>query len=423
MRRTPRLFIVIVIIIALVFGVLFAIKFAKGYRPSFSNKAFRGTGLLAANSSPRGASVFINDKLTTATDDTLNLPPGEYQVKIAKDGYIPWEKTLILEPELVTQTNTRLFPSVPDLKPLTFTGALNPTPSPDGQKILFAVENATTDTKNGLYVLELNSNPLSFNSGARQITRQSQKYDFVQANLFWSPDSAQILAVLDQGQSNELNVLLNPSSFNDIEDLKDVTAQLPVIQNEWLELQDKKDHELLIELPEFMQKVATQSAHTYYFNPENDKLLYTPSEDLTIPSELIPPLPASSTQLETRELKANNVYIYDFEEDKNFWITESPILPTNDLETESQLGKLNRRYSPLSPQSIMWFPDSRHIIIVKEDKIIIAEYDGTNRHTVYAGPFANSFAYPWPNGSRLIIMASLNGGSNLPPNLYSINLK
>jgi hypothetical protein len=63
------------------------------------------------------------------------------------------------------------------------------------------------------------------------------------------------------------------------------------------------------------------------------------------------------------------------------------------------------------------------VIIVENNKIIIAEYDGTNRHTVYAGPFAADFAYPWPNGSRLIILASLNGGGDLPPNLYSINLK
>lgn len=140
MRRPPRLLILLIFILALTGGILFAIKIAKGYRPSLTNKALQGTGLLSANSTPKGASVFINDKLTTATDDTLNLPPGEYKIKVALDGYIPWEKTLTLIPELVTQTNVRLFPSVPNLKPLTFSGALNPTPSPDGQKIVFSVE-------------------------------------------------------------------------------------------------------------------------------------------------------------------------------------------------------------------------------------------------------------------------------------------
>ena len=192
MKRTPRLLIVVIVIAILISGTLLAIKIAKGYRPSATKKVFEGTGLLSTNSQPKGASVFINDKLTTATDDTINLPPGEYKIKIAKDGYIPWEKTLKLESELVTQTNTRLFPSVPNLKPLTFAGAINPTPSPDGQKIAFAVDSATTNDKNGLYIIDLLDRPFSLNSDPRQITRSSQKFDYALANFTWSPDSTQI---------------------------------------------------------------------------------------------------------------------------------------------------------------------------------------------------------------------------------------
>ena len=96
-------------------------------------------------------------------------------------------------------------------------------------------------------------------------------------------------------------------------------------------------------------------------------------------------------------------------------------LPLTD--SESPLEALSNRYSPLNLQNIQWYPDSRHIIIIQEKSIVIAEYDNTNHQTVYAGPFTKSFAYPWPNGNRLIILASLNGGSNLTPNLYSINLK
>jgi len=92
------------------------------------------------------------------------------------------------------------------------------------------------------------------------------------------------------------------------------------------------------------------------------------------------------------------------EEDKNFWIAS--------VSDTSEVFK-----------KIQWYPDSRHLLITEDKKVIIAEYDGTNRHTVYAGPFSGDFSYPWSNGSSLLILASLNGGSNLPPNLYSINLK
>lgn len=406
MRRSPRLLIVTIFLIALILGIAFTIKYAKGYRPSFKNRTLEGTGLLAANSYPKGATVFINNRLTTATDDTLNLPPGEYLVKIAKDGYIPWEKTLKLEPELVTQTNTRLFPSVPDLKPLTFSGATDPLPSPDGEKIVFSVNNATTDTKNGLYVLDLLDRPFSLNSDPRQISRTSAKYDLIKAKLTWSPDSTQILATLNQGEANEINLLLSPANFNDLADFKDVTARLPVILKEWQDIQAKKTHEQLKTLPEPIQLIATASAAMITFSPNEKKMLYVATASAQLTADLILPLPANSTQKETRAIEPNNYYIYDLEEDKNFFI--SP-------------------YIKNAP--VIWYPDSNHVIMVTNDlpeqagKIIIAEYDATNRHTVYAGPFAQNFIFPWPNGSRLIILSSLNGGSDLPPNLYSINLK
>jgi len=63
-------------IIAIVSGTLIAIRFAQGYRPS-RDTLVAGNGLLVANSTPKGARVIINDRFTTATDDTLYLDPGE----------------------------------------------------------------------------------------------------------------------------------------------------------------------------------------------------------------------------------------------------------------------------------------------------------------------------------------------------------
>lgn len=410
MRRPPRILIALLAFTVITTTTVLTIKFAKGYRPSLKTKALRGTGLLAANSFPRGASVFINDKLTTATDDTLNLPPGQYKVRIQKDGYIPWEKTLEIEAELVAQTNARLFPAVPDLKPLTFSGALNPLPAPDGQKIVFSVQNATSDSKNGLYILDLTDRPFGLSSDPRQITRTSSGYNLVHAKLTWSPDSSQILAVINEGEVNETTVLLDQSRFNDIAELNDVTARLPLILADWQEVLDKKNHEKIADLPELMRQVATASA-AFSFAPEPEKLLYVPAEAMTLPAELITSLPASSTQSQQRQIKPENVYVYDLKEDKNFWIA--------DVANASEVFKY-----------IQWYPDSRHLLIVEDNlpdgkagKVIIAEYDGTNRHTVYAGPFSGDFSYPWSNGSSLLILTSLNGGSNLPPNLYSINLK
>ena len=81
-----RLAITILIALFLAGTTFLAIKFAKGARFNFKEKKITETGLLVANSYPTGASVLLNGKLTTATNDTLNIPPDDYQVKIIKDG-------------------------------------------------------------------------------------------------------------------------------------------------------------------------------------------------------------------------------------------------------------------------------------------------------------------------------------------------
>jgi len=292
------------------------------------------------------------------------------------------------------------------------------------------VENDTKESKNGLYVIDLLDRPLGFKFDPRQITRNTDKYNYLEAMLTWSPDSNQIIATFNQEEKSEANLFLSATNFNDLPDIKDITARLPVILDEYHQELDKKYLEKLHELPEFMQKIATESAQMVFFSPDEDKVLYTATASAQIPEELIPSLPASSTQPENRNIEPSNTYVYDLEEDKNFLIVSGSELQTladsDAVGTSSEpsaLELLTNRYTALNLHPIQWFPDSRHLIFVRDDKIDILEYDNTNYQTVYAGPFENGFAYPWPNGHRLVILASLNGGSNLPPNLYSINLK
>jgi hypothetical protein len=113
---------------------VFVIRFAQGYRVTPQGPST--TGLFAANSFPPGAEVLINGRLTTATDSTINLPPGTYDVEIRREGYLPWKKTLTIQQGLVTQSNAQLYRRVPSLTPLTFFGAHNVTPSPETQKLL-----------------------------------------------------------------------------------------------------------------------------------------------------------------------------------------------------------------------------------------------------------------------------------------------
>jgi len=453
-----RILLFIISIVFIIAGTFFAIKWGRGYRLDFKNGQLKGTGLLVANSFPTGAQVYIDGKLTTATDDTLNLPPGEYRVKIQKDGFLPWEKSLKLEEELVTQTNARLFPAVPELKPLTFSGALNPIPSPDGNKIIYTVASASAQAKNGLWLQELANRPLNLSRGPRQLATTSPSFPFEKAQLVWSPDSSQVLAIFMDEEADDTSdkesatekinasFLLEASRFNKTEDFRDVTAQLSIIFSEWEQELALKEKERLQILPEEIQQLATASAKNWYFSPDEKKILYTTLKEMSLPEEILPQLPASNTQKEERELKENRIYVYDLEEDKNFFIketeaaeeakiildqalrkikaSETPLKMYQRLQKEKTVDTLRAfraQYTPLLIQNIQWFPTSSHLIIIEEDKIIVSEYDGTNKAVVYAGPFADNFVYPWPDGSSLIILTSLNPDS--PPNLYLINLR
>ena len=71
---------------------------------------------------------------------------------------------------------------------------------------------------------------------------------------------------------------------------------------------------------------------------------------------------------------------------------------------------------------LSWLPDSRHLIFVHDKKIDIMEYDGTNVTTVYAGPFVDSYVFPYSNASKIVILTNL-GNPNITPNLYTLGLK
>jgi hypothetical protein len=414
-----RLLITVGVALFLLAGTLLAIRFAQGYRFSMKEKKVSGTGLLVVNSFPKGASVFINDKLTTATDDTLNLPPGDYQIKIVKDGFISWEKKIKLEKELVSQTNAHLFPAVPDLKGLTFAGALNLTPSPDGQKIAFSVASASARLKNGLWVLDLTSSPFS-SQQARQISQSSGIFDFTKAQLVWSPDSKSLLVKKETD-----TLLLEADHLNETQSFKDVTARLPLILTEWEEEMALKRERQWQKLPEAMQKIASESAKNIYFSPDEEKVIYTATKSVVIPEELIPPLPARNSQPETRHLEADKIYVYDLKEDRNFYISDAEAVKdaSEADELEKRMTALQNQYSPLRGQKYQWFPTSQHLIFTNAEKIVILEYDNTNQATVYAGPFAESFSYPWPDASRLLILTTLNPDASLPLNLYAVELK
>lgn len=398
MRKIVLPFLIITILLA---ATLILIALGRGYRFSTDQKSLTSTGLLVAASDPAGAEIFIDGKLKSATNTTISLPPGWYQVKIQKDGFLPWEKKLRLQGEIVSETQAYLFPSTPTLIPLTTTGVIAPTLSPDGTRIVYAVGSkaglpAEVSTKAGLWTLNLNPTPLGFSKDPQLLTR-SANLDFSSGNFSWSPDSKQILVNLDSDR-----YLVNADQAQTPQLLD--ALSLANLEKDWNGQTQTKEEERLAVLPKEFVRIATQSAKILALSPDENKILYQATASAELLPILVSPPPATNPTSEIRELKTGQIYVYDLKEDKNYLIGNWSL----------EIG-----------HSLSWFPTSRHLILAEKGKISIMEYDGTNQVTIYNGPF-KEFLTPAAGGKKLLILTSYNrpdGEASGSANLYSINLR
>ncbi len=387
--RVPFFLAVAFFIPAITIVVIFL---ARGYKLNLSKKEITQRGILVASSNPEGAQVFIDGELRTATNQSFPLDPGTYTVEIKKEGFYSWVKELKIEKELVVETNAFLLPKAAELRPLIFSGAQDPLLSPDKTKLVYSLP-ATDSAQSGLFTLDLIDPVFSLSSrGPKQIVQSSASRDFRKATLAWSPDSRQILVSLGKE-----NFLLDASSLTLPQNLVNLSWNLPLIKNSWLQESQKQEEAKLKRLPKGLKDTLTNSAQNLVLSPDGNKLLYAATASAQIPEKLLPPLPASSSQKEEREIKPGGNYVYDLKEDRNFFLGETGIFN--------------------------WFFTSRHLVIKEEGKISLVEYDGTNKTTVYVGPFENSYIFPAPNSGKIVILTTFGQEENQPPNLYSINLR
>lgn len=406
----PKIRFIIFLITVLIVGTIAttASFYARGYRLDSQTLRFSPNGLLVIKSHPDGAQVFLNGEFKTATNATIPLPPGSYDVIIRKEGYKDWAKRLTITKEVVTESTAHLFRSAPSLSALTFFPSLNPLPSRDFTKLAYQIppnleSNLNGEDRAGLWTIEMLNLPLGFAREPRRITDG----DLTNTTWLWSPDGREILLTTNAGAS----YLLNATTFTPQSQLTNISATREAVLAKWQEDLEKKQLAQLRKLPDELEDILLRKAKAVVLSPDEDMVLYTASASATIPANLIPQLPGASTQAQTRDIKQGRTYIYDIKEDRNFLIDESD----KDLVIEG--GSFTEALRRLS-----WFPTSRHLILAEPNQIIIMDYDGTNRQVVYSGNYVAPHAYSSLSLDRIIILTNLGANSN-PPNLYSLGLK
>lgn len=403
----------------LIVGTVLIILYGKGYRLDFlgGKPTLSGTGLLVTTSEPDSAQVFINGHLTTATDNTLNLAPGEYTIRIYKEGYFPWEKKLTVQEEVVAKAEARLFPTAPKLESITAIGVQNPIIDPSHTKIAYTVASQSA-RKNGIYVLDMNSRPiLTLQSASTQIVDETSA-PFSDAQFSWSPDGQELIATLSAQPDNPTTYLLKANGFNQAP--TDVTATLDAVQLAWETEKEEKEIARINALKPALRSFLRNHFNIIEWSPDDSKILYQASTSAQLPIIIKPRLVGVETTPEQRALEKGAIYVYDIKEDKNYRIDLNEVtIPQAQQDAEVPKKEAENTDTPLP---FRWFPDSEHLILVKDKKIDILEFDGSNKTTVYAGPFVGNYVFPWVNGSRLVMLTNL-GNPTIAPNLYTLGLE
>lgn len=400
-----------------------AILLAKGYTLDPKQGKLTTTGIISATSLPDGASVYIDGHLTTATNSTVpSLIPKTYNVRIYKEGFIPWEKNIEVKAGLVSEVKATLFPAIPSIYALTVNGVVNPSLSPDSQKLAFAVPynvNSQSRQKGGIWVWTMSSQPIAISRSAEphQLISSTPSLDFSKANIKWSPDSKQVLVTLQEGDKtddfSQRNYLLSIDSQTNVADLRDITPSVAVTLKQWTEDQKTKDEVRVATITDLkLRKIASDSA----------VLRWSPDETKFMTGEVV-----------KEETKAQGLRTTEGLQTKDYSnkaVDRSPLalssyknIKVYDMETADNGRLTYKEYSLPQAKEYRWLPDSRHIILIDDGKISIADYDGSNVAVIFAGSFEDSEVFPWPDSSRLAIVSSFNTPTASIPNLFGINLK
>ena len=429
-----KIFATFGILVCLVIATVFVVLYARGYR-LFVNKGtpeVSKTGILHITSIPTSAQVFIDDhpNPTTATNGTLNLTPKKYKVKIAKDGYNDWQKDIQIQAEEVSGVDAILFPKSPTLQSVSTFGVEQALLDPSGTKLAFKIASQSSQRRNGIYIFDMTARNLPIlqgQSSANQIADDTAD-KFSESTLSWSPDGKQLLASIsaivespvpeDPGlevvpTESTTYYLLKVDGLN--ETPQDISTSIDEVLSLWKTQRLDKQKARIKSLKPKVAQFSNKYFHILSWSPDDNKILYQASGSAQMPVFVNPRRIGNNWLYERRDLKKDAIYVYDTREDVNTRIVDS-------IEKICTEDKLDCSENSISQNPFSWFTDSDHLIYVHDKKIQIVEDDGANMTTIYAGPFLGNYVFPWPDGSRIVILTNL-GNPSVSPTLYTISLK
>lgn len=370
MKKLAGIIIFLVVVLAITAGI---VLYARGYRPNLENGSIEATGIVSIKSQPKGATVYVDGEEKGTTNlDLPDLAPGTYNIKIVKEGFSSWRRDVEVQKENLNLIEATLFPIAPSLRALTYTGVFNPIASPQMDRIAFAL--LEPEDKAGIWVLDISSSalPSFFTKDLTMVAADNEEVTFSSSSYEFSPDGKQLLVTVGKNKSF---YLLDAGKGNDSPE--EVTLDIEKIRDGWDKNTKTEREANLSSLGKKAQLLGSNLANLK-FSPDKSKFLGRKTNGVAVLYDSDPgPAPNQEPQ------------IYD-------------------------LPKAAR---------YIWYPNSNHVILVKNSTISIVEADGKNSVTIYTGNFEPDFLTPWPEGGKIVIATSLNTAVTKLPNLYSIELQ
>lgn len=395
-------FIRIIFFVIFVLALYGVILYARGYRLDLNKKEVTSTGILAVSSSPNAAKIYVNGDLKGASNTNITLPNGKYKVEIKKEGYTSWSKEITLKGELVISLDALLYPINPSLSPLTNLGIIKALQVDQEDKFLLFSQKDDPET-DGIYLFESTRKPLSFLAPLKLLVLKKNlpvEADLSNVSVEFSPDYKQAVLTMDQNN----NFIKQKASFlisfdSDNTNLFDITPTIDSLLTAWQEQRSKDIKKIMETFPDDLAKTASDSFKIISFSPDETKILYQAKKTAVVPQIITPPLIAANQIPEQRKIVKGNIYVYDAKEDKNYLISTKE----ND-------------------NSILWYSDSKRLALKENKKMVMIDYDNTNKETVYSGPFNQEF-FGINTEGKLVVLTNLNPEANKYADLYLVGIK
>lgn len=414
------------------------VLYSQGYRFNAADLAIEKIGAIFVRSNPVSANISLNNnrvknKSWLLASGTLinNLVPGMYTLGLEEGGYLPWKKTLVVSPSLVTEVESIVL--IKDQPPaLKLTGVADAwlaggkliIKKGDG-RITYAKEGGEKDgilpgdtfvelSEDKKFAITLDSKNTYF------LTNIGNEKSSLNVNLFFENLKMRALAVKGDTKINHINFEPGGSGKIFIGTEKSVylldidASSITRLENSGIANWDMGRSELI-------WKNGKNELWEYRFSYGDKKILLSDASALkkavaypnsdkyaAIVLGKDKTLSLISTASSSAEMIANRAVLFQISPDKQkmVFVDDDGAINIKYLSTDKNISfRLPIRENIAS---LAWFKDSEHLILgYADDKIYFTEIDGLNPVNTYHLGNARKYFYE-PDMNILFLFADGN---------------